>query len=135
MFIGEEMNCAGHVEKMVGRVRGHFNKMAYIPKVRCGYSKHSMEILYKGLTALAAITYACEFWREGMGNRKCRESVLRVQRQIIMRVNKAYRIIYMEANLVIAGLPPVDLILGKRDWTEGGISWQGWILGKAVGVD
>lgn len=112
-WIGEEMNCAGHVEKMVERVRGHFNKMAYIAKVRCGYSNRSMSILYKGLI-LSVMTYASEFWGGAMAKKKCRESLLRVQRQIIIRVNKAYRTISREANLVIAGLPPLDLIIEER---------------------
>lgn len=113
VWIGEELQCVGHVEKLVDKVRGYFYKLAAIARVNCGYSNKSLAVLYQGLF-LSVLTYGCEFWGKELDRRKCRENLLRVQRQILIRINKAYRTISREANLVIAGLPPIDLVIEER---------------------
>lgn len=91
VLIGEQSVCVGHVEQLVERVMGHFNKLASIARTRYGYSNKSMTVLYKGLIQ-SVLTYACEFWGGEIMKKKCRKSLLRVQRQIVLRVNKAYEL-------------------------------------------
>lgn len=39
---------------------------------------------------------------------------MKVQRKVVIRINKAYRTISREANLVVAGIPPIDLKIAER---------------------
>lgn len=49
-----------------------------------------------------------------LNKKQGREVLLRAQRKIIIQVNKAYRTISREANLVIAGTLPIDHVIQEK---------------------
>lgn len=89
------------------------NRLSAIAQANKGYSCYSLKLLYSGMI-VPILTYGCEFWGTELNKRYGREILLKAQRTIIIRINKAYQTISREANLVIAGTPPIDLVIHEK---------------------
>ena len=67
--------------------------------------------LYEGI-AVPLLTYGCEVWGlTALRTQVLRRQLMKTQRKIVIVVNKAYRTISYDANLIIAGVIPIDLLI------------------------
>ena len=61
------------------------------------------------------MTYGCEVWGDtALGTIRLKRLLLKTQRKIVILVNKAYRTISYEANLVTARVNPIDLLIREE---------------------
>lgn len=110
----ENMKVHTHVLDIIERVKKIFFGLARLITANSGYSCDAMRTLYKG-TVESLLTYASEFWGPcAVRSSKLTKALLRVQRTLLIVVNKAYRTISYEANTVIAGIVPIDLLIEER---------------------
>lgn len=86
---------------------------------RWGYSHSHRMILYKGLF-LGIISYAAPVWAEYMlAHSTVKVKVLRAQRAALLAVTRCFKTVSTDALCVIAGVPPVDLVIWERAETYG----------------
>ena len=91
-----------------------FRGLLSLTRTRGGLECLALRRLYEGI-AVPLLTYGCEVWGDtALGQVRLRRLLLRTQRKIVILVNKAYRTISHEANLVIAGTIPIDLLIRER---------------------
>lgn len=101
-----------HVERVSGKVRGLFNRLAAVAKARWGLGFRALRILYRGLL-VPIVTYAAAGWADLL-NVRTRRELLSAQRQVLLRVTKSYRTVSTAAIAVIAGEIPIDLAITER---------------------
>lgn len=68
------------------------------------------------------LLYGAPVWRTAIENKKVCRKLLKIQRQMAIRVSSAYRTISTEAVGVIAGIPPIDLQVTERSAKYNGIA-------------
>lgn len=72
--------------------------------------KYPMLKLYYQSIFIPTIAYAVGAWGDRIGSR-CSRQILSIQRFMLLRITKAYRTVSTDALQVIAGIPPLDLVL------------------------
>lgn len=70
--------------------------------------------------AISQILYAIPVWHSVTDNKKLKNRLSRIQRMMSIRVCSAYRTISAEAVCVIAGTPPIELLIKERVEKYGG---------------
>ena len=61
------------------------------------------------------LTYGAPVWEEAAAKQKINKRILqRVQRLINIKIAKAYRTISFEASCVMAGVPPIGLVIEEK---------------------
>lgn len=60
------------------------------------------------------ILYAVPAWVDAMAKKSSKRRLLSVQRQVALRVAAAYRTVSLSAVIVVAGIPPIDLLAWER---------------------
>lgn len=114
VLVSENLNFAAHINAMTERLKKVFMSFYTLSKTSNGYSCLSLRILYKGLFQPLA-TYGCEMWGPVvLRNKNVMRTMISVQRQILIRVCKAYRTISADACCVVAGVIPIDLLVKER---------------------
>lgn len=112
--IDECMSYDSHVKSLTDRIKKLFVRSMPLCKVSGGYSCASLRILYKGLNQ-HLVTYGCELWGAVDLRRKTlARSLLGAQRQILLKVGKAYRTVSGDACCVIVGVIPIDLVIAEQ---------------------
>jgi len=81
-----------------------------IAKRSFGLNTKALEIIYKG-AVLPIISYASSVWIDAVDKEYIRKPLVSMQRQIALRICKAYKTVSTEALNVISNLIPIDLYL------------------------
>lgn len=71
---------------------------------------------------LSTILYAAPIWRDAWRKKKYKTKLEAVNRKLAIRVTGAYRTVSLEAVLVVAGMPPLELLAEERADRLNGIS-------------
>ena len=110
----EGMIFAEHVAQQTQKVLSVFLGLAALMRTSGGLECSALKRLYEG-TAVPLLTYGCEVWGPtALRTKALRRQLMKTQRKVVIMINKAYRTISHEANLVIAGVIPIDLLIGER---------------------
>lgn len=114
VVVDEGLHFSTHVAELAGRVTSTFFALSSLARENHGYSCAALRKLYKGV-AQPLLTYGCEFWGTAITlRRQYARKLLSVQRRLLLLVNKAYKTISHDANTVIAGIVPIDLLIAER---------------------
>ena len=89
------------------RCTERFNSLSIVARQKWGLRFNTLRVLYKGLFVPIA-TYAAAAWHEHL-NKTCERVLLSAQRQVLLKVTKAYKTTSTAAVPVIAGVLPIDL--------------------------
>lgn len=89
------------------------NSLAALARATWGLRHRALRTLYTGLF-LPIVTYAAPAWLDLVSKTGMR-ALQSAQRQALLRVTRAYRTIAMDALLIIAGAPPIDLHMRRLD--------------------
>jgi ribonuclease HI len=79
-------------------------------KLKYGLNSKALETIYKG-AVLPLISYSCSVWIEAIDNECIKKPFEILQRQVALRICKAYRTVSSEAANIISNLMPIDLYL------------------------
>jgi hypothetical protein len=60
------------------------------------------------------MTYGAPVWGGAISNRKCLNKLQSAQRLINTKISKAYRTISFEASCVMAGVPPIGIVIDRK---------------------
>lgn len=78
-----------------------------------GFSRASKHKLY-GPMVQSVMLNAVPVWSKPLTKEGNRKKLAMVVRRVVLRLCSAYRTVFEEAVLVIAGLPPIDLVAVSR---------------------
>ena len=85
-----------------------------LTRTRGGLECLALRRLYEGI-AVPLLTYGCEVWGPtALRTGTLRRMSMKTQRKIVIMINKAYRTISYEGDLVTAGVILVDLLIKER---------------------
>lgn len=101
------MRVNSHVQTVKARCIERFNSLSIVARQKWGLRYNTLRVLYKGLFIPIA-TYAAAAWHEHL-NKTCTQVLLSAQRQVLLKVTKAYNTTSAAAIPVIAGVLPIDL--------------------------
>ena len=101
------MRVNSHVHMVKTRYIERFNSLSIVARQKWGLGYSTLRVLYKGLFVPIA-TYAAAAWHEHL-NKTCEQVLLSAQRQVLLKVTKAYKTTSAAALPVIAGVLPIDL--------------------------
>lgn len=65
--------------------------------------------------AHSIMLYRAELWADALATEKYRKKIAAVQRRVALRITCVYRTVAADAVLVVAGIPPID-VLAKERW-------------------
>ncbi|XP_023231884.1 uncharacterized protein LOC111631805 [Centruroides sculpturatus] len=78
-----------------------------------GLSGEALRIIYK-MCVERVICYACSVWWKDSANVKQSRTLLTIQRPAALRITRAYRSVFTDAALVLAGLLPLPLVISQE---------------------
>ncbi|KAG8226159.1 hypothetical protein J437_LFUL007396 [Ladona fulva] len=110
--IGKGFNFGMHISNTVEKTMKAIYCMNRICRKQWGFNSRLMLTLYKGLIE-SIILYGSEIWGE-LINQIHRNKLLRLQRNILIIVSKAYRTVSTDALPVITGILPIDIKAKER---------------------
>jgi hypothetical protein len=82
-------------------------------KLQWGLGHKSLHTIYEG-ALIPILTYGAPVWEEAIAKQKYLRTLQRVQRMINIKVAKAYRTISFEASCIMAGVPPIGIVIGEK---------------------
>ena len=74
--------------------------------------KSTQNHIRRGIDTL--LTYGAPVWEEAAAKQKNKRMLERVQRLINIKIAKAYRTISFEASCMMAGVPPIGLVIEEK---------------------
>lgn len=114
IYVDEGLKFDTHVRTTVAKVKKTFGSLLALSRVSGGYSCGSLRGVYMGMI-VPLILYGCEIWGAyALGRKTLTRALLGAQRQVLLRVCKAYRTVSAVACSVIAGVIPIDLMIRER---------------------
>jgi len=108
----ERMGTSTHVKRICENAKKVFHSLTRVSREGWGLRHGTLVKIYKGV-AEALFTYAAAGWAERINCHHIR-SLESAQRNILLRITRAYRTTSKEAVNVLAGVFPVDLLIKKR---------------------
>ncbi|XP_023216250.1 uncharacterized protein LOC111618865 [Centruroides sculpturatus] len=90
-----------------------FNALARVAKAHWGLSTNALATIYEG-AFIPKITYAAGVWYAAAQKVVIKKQVRSAQRMALLRLTRSFRTVSTDALLVIAGTPPIDLVLKEK---------------------
>ncbi|XP_067132763.1 uncharacterized protein [Centruroides vittatus] len=87
-----------------------FSALARVARSNWGLNSEALRLIYQGVF-IPKMTYAAAAWYTVATKRAIIRNLLSAQRVALLRIAKAFRTTSTEALLVIAGEPPIDLLI------------------------
>jgi Reverse transcriptase (RNA-dependent DNA polymerase)/Endonuclease-reverse transcriptase len=116
--IDDKLRFVAHTEKAAAKAAKTAEGLARLmPNV--GGLKTARRKLYNEVVH-SVLLYGAPIWADAMQTEKARQNLARVQRRSALRVAAAYRTVSEDAVLVLAAVPPIDLLARERNATYGG---------------
>lgn len=110
--IDKKLNFKEHIHAVVVKAQTTVAKLARVmPNI--GGPRQEKRILLNEVVH-ASILYAAPIWAKALEVKKEKQKLLSVQRRSALRVVSAYRTVAEQAVFVIAGIPPIDLVVKER---------------------
>jgi hypothetical protein len=112
VYLDRKLNWNTHCNYVKTKASNIINNLLVFAKNKFGLNGKALETIYKG-AVLPIISYACSVWISSVDKLKTIKTLQSLQRQVALRITKAYRTVSNEALDVIANLTPIDLYLKK----------------------
>jgi hypothetical protein len=82
-------------------------------KLQRGLGNKARKTIYEG-ALIPLLTYGAPVWVEAAAKQKNKRMLQRFQRLINIKIAKAYKTISFEASCVMAGVPPIGLVVEEK---------------------
>lgn len=118
VHLDAKLNFSVHVEKASAKAAVVATQIAKLMPNIGGPKSKRRKLLSS--TVHSVMLYAAPVWASSLNIERTRLKMARVQRICALRVISGYRTVSEDAALVLAGLPPVDLLAAERGAVFGG---------------
>ena len=113
IYIDSKFSFNAHIDHTTDKVIKLINMLARTAKLQWGLGHKALRTIYEG-AIIPILTYGAPIWAEAMRKSRNLVKYKRIQRLMNIKIAKAYRTISYEASCVIAGEPPIELIIGQK---------------------
>ena len=112
VVLDDRLSWDAQIEEVVAKSRGVGRRVAAISRPTWGLGRGGAKLIYEQ-AILPALTYGAEV-RGNVRKVKQRNRLRTAQRAMAIAAAGTYRTVSTDAALVIAGLPPLDLVSGEK---------------------
>ena len=102
-----------HIENIVEKSTTLTYMLGKSAKLHWGLGQKSLKIIYEG-ALIPFLTYGAPVWEEAAGKHRNLCKLQRVQRLMTIKISKAYRTISYDASCVMAGVPPIAIVIAEK---------------------
>jgi hypothetical protein len=102
-----------HIENTVEKSTTMIYMLGKSAKLQWGLGHKSLKIIYEG-ALIPILTYGAPVWEGAAGKRRKLCKLQSVQRLINIKIAKAYRTISYEASCLMAGVPPIAIVIAEK---------------------
>jgi hypothetical protein len=113
IYFDRRLSFHNHIEQIADKTRALTYMLNRIAKQHWGLGHKSLKTIYEGAIA-PLMTYGAPVWGGAISNRKCLNKLQSAQRLINIKIAKAYRTISFEASCVMAGVPPIGIVIDGK---------------------
>jgi hypothetical protein len=110
LYVDSKLRWNVHANYLKTKASQVIMNLLSFAKLKYGLSGKAFETIYKG-AILPLISYAGSVWIEAIDKQYIKKLFETMQRQVALRISKAYRTVSAEAANVISNLMPIDLYL------------------------
>ena len=108
VYIDQYLKFNTHVLRTLEKVKNAYKNMYRISRITWGAHPEIIREIY--LRAIEpALTYGCYIWQNALRYQYIKKALNTFQRSFALQISKAYRTVSLNASLVIANIPPLDL--------------------------
>jgi hypothetical protein len=83
-------------------------------KLQWGLGHKSLKTIYEG-ALIPMLTYGAPVWDEAVVKQRNVHVLQREQKMINIKILKAYRTISFEASCMMAGVPPIGIVIEEKE--------------------
>jgi len=102
-----------HIEKIADKARALTHMLNRTARLHWGLGHKSLKTVYEG-AIVPLITYGAPVWEGAITKREHLHKLQSAQRLINIKIVQAYRTISFEASCVMAGVPPIGLVIDGK---------------------
>ena len=113
IYLDSKFNFNAHIDYTTDKLIKLINMLARTAKLQWGLGHKALKTIYEG-AVIPILTYGAPVWIEAIRKRRNLAKYKRIQRLMNIKIAKAYRTISYEASCVIAGEPPIEILLGQK---------------------
>jgi hypothetical protein len=116
-YLGVYFDCRLTFDKHIENIMQKPTTMTYLlrksAKLHWSLGHKSLKIIYEGALT-PNLTYGTPVWEEAARKNRNPSKLQRVQRLINIKIAKAYRTISYDAFCVMAGVPPIAIVIAEK---------------------
>jgi hypothetical protein len=113
IYFDNRLTFNKHIKNLTENSTKLIHMLGRSAKHQWGLGNKALKTIYEG-ALLPLLTYGAPVWEEAAAKQKNISMLQRVQRIINIKIVKAYRTISFEASCVIAGVPPIGLVIEEK---------------------
>ena len=102
-----------HIKNLAENSSKLIHMLGRSAKLQWGLGNKALKTIYEG-ALIPLLTYGAPVWKEAVTKQKNIRLLQRVQRMINIKIAKAYRTIPFEASCMMAGVPPIELVIEEK---------------------
>ena len=113
IYLDSKFNFNAHIDHTTDKLIKLINMLARTAKLQWGLGHKALKVIYEG-AIVPILTYGAPIWVEVIRKSRNLAKYKRIQRLINIKIAKAYRTISYDASCVIAGEPPIEILIGQK---------------------
>lgn len=102
-----------HIDQLADKSKALIYMLSRNAKLHWGLGHKSLKTIYEG-AIVPLMTYGAPVWEGAINKHKYRHKLQSAQRIINIKIAKAYRTVSFEASCVMAGVPPIGLVISGK---------------------
>ena len=102
-----------HIEQLADKSRALIYMLSRTAKLHWGLGHKSLKTIYEG-AIVPLMTYGALVWEGAITKHKYRHKLQSAQRLINIKIAKAYRTVSFKASCMMAGVPPIGLVINGK---------------------
>lgn len=113
VWIGENGSFAEHVQNTVAKAERSVAALTRVLPNIGGPSAEKRRVMCE--VGQSVMLYGASVWHQVMNVDKYKKTMISLQRRLLLRVVSAYKTVSAEAVQLVAGVPPIDLLVYERN--------------------
>ena len=113
IYFDRRLTFDKHIENIAEKSTTMTHMLGKSAKLHWGLGHKSLKIIYEG-ALIPLLTYGAPVWEEAAGKLRNLRKLQRVQRLMTIKITKAYRTISYDASCVMAGVPPIAIVIAEK---------------------
>ena len=112
IYFDSRLTFDKHIEYIAEKSTTLIYMLGKSAKLQWGLGHKSLKTIYEG-ALIPILTYGAPVWEEAVAKHRNLRKLQRAQRLINIKIAKAYRTISFEASSLMAGLPPIGIVIAE----------------------